>query len=163
MQVRIFKNRAFAADNVILFLISIAFVPMFLFASLYSQISLGDDASSAGLYIGTFFFGFVIAAQWGGSILDKRGAKAAVVPGCVDRGGRLLPLGAARCPTSTTASAGWWRIVVAGVGTGLILGPVSTDALNRAPGDQLRRGDGDHADGPQPRREPRPRRCSARC
>ena len=30
-------------------------------------------------------------------------------------------------------SAGWWRIAVAGAGTGLVLGPVSTDALNRAP------------------------------
>jgi hypothetical protein len=29
---------------------------------------------------------------------------------------------------------GWWRVVLAGAGTGLILGPVSTDALNRAPG-----------------------------
>ena len=40
IQVRIFSNRAFAADNLVLFLISIAFVPMFLFASMYSQISL---------------------------------------------------------------------------------------------------------------------------
>ena len=73
MQVRIFSNRAFAADNAILFLISIAFVPMFLFASIYSQISLGDDASNAGLYIGMFFVGYVIAAQWGGAILDTAG------------------------------------------------------------------------------------------
>lgn len=132
MQVRIFANRAFTADNVILFLISIAFVPMFLFASMYSQISLGDDASNAGLYIGTFFFGFVIAAQWGGSILDKRGAKAAVVPGCAIAAvgfylwGNQMP--------DLDYSAGWWRIAVAGAGTGLILGPISTDALNRSPG-----------------------------
>jgi hypothetical protein len=29
---------------------------------------------------------------------------------------------------------GWWRVALAGAGTGLILGPISTDALNRAPG-----------------------------
>ena len=132
MQVRIFKNRAFAADNAILFLISIAFVPMFLFASLYSQISLGDDASNAGLYIGTFFFGYVIAAQWGGRILDARGAKAAVVPGCVIAAVGFYLWGS-QMP-DLDYSAGWWRLVVAGVGTGLVLGPVSTDALNRAPG-----------------------------
>ncbi len=132
LQLRIFANRAFAADNAILFLISIAFVPMFLFASLYSQISLGDDASQAGLYIGTFFFGFVVAAQWGGRILDAQGAKAAVVPGCAIAAvgfylwGEQMP--------DLDYSAGWWRIVVAGVGTGLILGPVSTDALNRVAG-----------------------------
>ena len=132
MQVRIFRNRAFAADNVILFLISIAFVPMFLFASLYSQISLGDDASNAGLYIGTFFFGFVIAAQVGGNILDSRGAKAAVVPGCVIAAVGFYLWGT-QMP-DLDYSAGWWRIAIAGAGTGLILGPVSTDALNRAPG-----------------------------
>jgi fucose permease len=99
---------------------------------MYSQISLGDDASNAGLYIGTFFFGYVVAAQWGGSILDKQGAKAAVVPGCAIAAvgfylwGNQMP--------DLDYSSGWWRIVVAGVGTGLILGPISTDALNRSPG-----------------------------
>ena len=34
VNVRFFENRAFAADNAVLFLVSIAFVPMFLFASL---------------------------------------------------------------------------------------------------------------------------------
>ena len=82
MQVRIFANKAFAADNIVLFLISIAFVPMFLFASMYSQISLGFDPSNAGLYIGIFFAGFVIAAQWGGRMLDRGGARAPVVLGC---------------------------------------------------------------------------------
>ncbi len=132
MQLRIFKNKAFAADNIILFLISIAFVPMFLFASLYSQISLGDDASNAGLYIGTFFIGFVIAAQRGGAILDKQGAKPTAALGCA-----LAAVGfflwASQMP-DIDYSGGWWRIVMAGAGTGLILGPVSTDALNRVPG-----------------------------
>ena len=27
----------------------------------------------------------------------------------------------------------WWRLVIAGAGLGLVLGPISTDALNRAP------------------------------
>ncbi len=132
MNVRYFANRAFAADNAILFLISIAFVPMFLFASMYSQISLGDDASNAGLYIGTFFFGYVIAAQWGGAILDKRGAKPASLLGCAAAAVGFY-LWAQQMP-DLDYSAGWWRIVVAGVGTGLILGPISTDALNRVPG-----------------------------
>jgi EmrB/QacA subfamily drug resistance transporter len=132
MNVRYFANRAFATDNAVLFLISIAFVPMFLFASMYSQISLGDDASNAGLYIGTFFFGYVIAAQWGGAILDKRGAKIASTLGCAIAAVGFY-LWAQQMP-DLDYSAGWWRIAVAGVGTGLILGPISTDALNRVPG-----------------------------
>ena len=43
--------------------------------------SLGETASNAGIYILYFFIGFVIAAQIGGRILDRRGARPAVVCG----------------------------------------------------------------------------------
>ncbi|UJA19201.1 MFS transporter [Thermoleophilia bacterium SCSIO 60948] len=132
MQVRIFRGRGFAADAAILFFISIAFVPMFLFASMYSQISLGEDASNAGLYIGTFFFGFVIAAQWGGRILDARGAKPAAILGTAV-GAVGFYLWAKSMPAADYDDQ-WWRLIVAGAGTGLVFGPISTDALNRAPG-----------------------------
>jgi EmrB/QacA subfamily drug resistance transporter len=134
MQVRIFANKAFAADNLILFLISIAFVPMFLFASMYSQISLGFSASNAGLYIGIFFGGYVIAAQWGGRILDKVGARPSVLVGCALAAvgfvlwGRSMP-----DLVSGEDWNQWWRIMIAGAGTGFVLGPITTDALNRAP------------------------------
>lgn len=134
MQMHFFANRAFAVDNVILLLISIAFVPMFLFASLYSQISLGDTASQAGLYLGTFFIGFVISAQRGGAVLDKRGAKAAVVPGCIIATVGFYLWANTMPDVAYSDGGGWWRVVLAGVGTGMILGPVSTDALNRVPG-----------------------------
>lgn len=134
IQLRIFADKAFAADNAVLFLISIAFVPMFLFASMYAQISLGFDASNAGLYIGIFFGGFILAAQWGGRILDRAGARPSVVAGCA-----IAAVGFYLWADSMTDLASaeewnqWWRIAIAGAGTGLILGPVNTDALNRAP------------------------------
>ncbi len=133
MQMRFFGDRAFAVDNAILFLISIAFVPMFLFASLYSQIALGDDASQAGLYIGMFFLGFVVSAQRGGAILDRQGAKRAVVPGCVIAAVGFYLWARTMPDIGYSDGGGWWRVVLAGVGTGMILGPVSTDALNRVP------------------------------
>lgn len=133
-QLRIFANKAFAADNLVLFLISIAFVPMFLFASMYSQISLGFDASNAGLYIGIFFGGFVIASQWGGRILDKTGARPAVVAGCAIAAVGFYLWGDSMTDLESAKEWNqWWRIMIAGAGTGLILGPVTTDALNRAP------------------------------
>ena len=134
MQIRYFKNRAFATDNAILFLISIAFVPMFLFASLYSQISLGDSAGAAGLYIGMFFFGYVIAAQRGGAILDKSGVKPTAALGCALAAVGFYLWGESMTDIAYADGGGWWRVIMAGAGTGLILGPVSTDALNRVPG-----------------------------
>jgi len=133
IRVSIFKQRAFAADNMVLFLLSIAFVPLFFFASMYAQISLGNDASNAGLYLVIFFGGFAVASQWGGRILDARGAKPSVLIGCV-----LAAIGFflwAQQMTDLSAGTGgqWIYMVMAGAGVGLILGPVSTDAVNRAP------------------------------
>jgi MFS family permease len=67
VQIRTFADRAFAADNAILFLLMIPFVPLFFFASMYAQISLGESASETGLYLLIFFAGFAVASQWGGS------------------------------------------------------------------------------------------------
>ncbi len=131
MRIEVFKNRGFAADNAVLFLLSIAFVPLFFFSSLYAQIVLGDDASGAGLYLLVWFGGFAAGAQWGGRILDARGARASVIPGCA--------LGAvglflwARSLTDFDLGDQWIWIVMSGAGIGLIVGPASTDALNRAP------------------------------
>jgi hypothetical protein len=67
----------------------------------------------------------------GGRLLDSRGARSAVVPGCL-----LAAIGFAlwawRLPDQDLGNQ-WPFIVLAGAGIGLILGPVSTDAVNRAP------------------------------
>ncbi len=51
LQLRIFRQRAFAVDNAVLGLMSVVFVPFFFFASVYSQVSLGKSSSNAGVYI----------------------------------------------------------------------------------------------------------------
>jgi MFS family permease len=79
----VFRDRGFSAANGVLFLLMLVFIPVFFFASLYAQISLGEDASSAGLFLLVFFAGFGVAAQWGGCIYDARGVRATVLPGCV--------------------------------------------------------------------------------
>jgi EmrB/QacA subfamily drug resistance transporter len=131
IQLRIFQQRAFAADSVVLFLISAVFVPLFFFASVYAQASLGEDASSAGVFLLYFFLGFATAAQLGGRILDERGAKPAVVIGCLVAAVGFA-LWAAQLP-DLSLSGQWYFLVLAGAGMGLVLGPVSTDAVNRAP------------------------------
>lgn len=131
LRLRIFANRAFAADNAILFLLMICFVPLFFFGSTYAQISLGDDPSQAGGFLLTFFIGFAIASQIGGRVLDRVGARPTVIVGCAVAAagfflwGRELP--------GLDYGEQWYWIIVAGAGAGLILGPANTDAVNRAP------------------------------
>ncbi len=130
IRVRIFSGRAFAVDNLSLFFVSAAFVPVFFFISLYAQISLGYNASESGLFLMWFFLGFVVAAQIGGRILDTRGVKITLIVGCaVAAAGFVLW---ARATPKLDAGAITPYIVMTGAGIGLMFGPTNTDAVNRA-------------------------------
>jgi MFS family permease len=130
MRVSIFRIRPFLIQNIVLGIAMLAFVPVFFFASEYAQISLGDSASGAGLFILTFFVGFVVAAQIGGRMLDRSGAKRPVVLGCAPAAvGFALWAGKV---TGLKFGPQEWSIILAGAGMGLMLGPASTDAANRA-------------------------------
>src|SRR6201995_1917874 len=131
IRLQIFRDRGFSAETAILGMISVAFVPFFFFASEYAQVSLGENSSHAGIYILYFFIGFVILAQVGGRILDRRGAKPAVVGGCA-----LAAVGfylLAGKMTELSLSHQRLYIMPAAGGLALMLGTASTDAVNRAP------------------------------
>ncbi|HUB75254.1 MAG TPA: MFS transporter [Solirubrobacteraceae bacterium] len=130
IQVSILRVRAFLVENLVLAISMLVFIPVFFFASEYAQIALGETPSQAGVYLLWFFIGFVVAAQVGGRMLDRIGAKRPVVLGC------------------TLAAVGFWLwagkvtglsfgsqqvdVIIAGAGMGLMLGPANTDAVNRA-------------------------------
>jgi len=130
INVRIFGNRTFAVENAILGIASMAFIPVFFFASLYGQIALAEKATNASLVLLYFFLGFVVAAQIGGRMLDRIGAKRPVVLGCA-----LAAVGfglwASKVTTLHTGSQTIW-IIMAGAGMGFMLGQANTDAINRA-------------------------------
>ncbi|HEX3593377.1 MAG TPA: MFS transporter [Pseudonocardiaceae bacterium] len=132
IKVRIFGDRAFVVDNLALFFSMVAFVPVFFFASVYSQVSLHYNANEAGLYLLLFFAGFAPASQLGGRMLDRGGARRPMVLGSA-----LATVGFALWASSIThlsLSSQWVYIVLSGAGIGLLLGPASTDAVNRAIG-----------------------------
>jgi MFS family permease len=128
--VRIFENRTFLVENVILGIAMMAFIPVFFFAAIYGQIALDEKATESSLLILYFFLGFVVCAQIGGRMLDRIGAKRPVVLGCA-----LAAVGfglwAGRA-TSLHVGAQVIYIVMAGAGMGLMLGQANTDAINRA-------------------------------
>jgi EmrB/QacA subfamily drug resistance transporter len=130
VQLSIFRIRAFLVENLVLAVSMTVFIPVFFFASEYAQIALGKSPSEAGLYILYFFIGFVIAAQIGGRMLDRGGAKRPVVLGCVIAavgfwlwGGKV---------TGLSFGSQQIYIIIAGAGMGMMLGPANTDAVNRA-------------------------------
>ncbi len=130
IEVSIFKIRPFLVENIVLGIAMLVFIPVFFFASEYAQIALGKTPSNAGVYILYFFIGFVIAAQVGGRMLDRIGAKRPVVLGCaISAVGFYLWAGKV---TGLDFNTQQWYIIIAGAGMGMMLGPASTDAVNRA-------------------------------
>jgi EmrB/QacA subfamily drug resistance transporter len=130
IQVGIFRIRAFLVENLVLAIAMVVFIPVFFFASEYAQLALGKSPSAAGLYLLYFFVGFVVAAQVGGRMLDRGGAKRPVVLGCT-----LAAVGFylwAGKVTGLDFGSQQVDIVIAGAGMGLMLGPANTDAVNRA-------------------------------
>ena len=130
IEVRIFENKPFRVENIVLGLSTLVFIPTFFFASEYAEISLAKSASSASLVLLYFFLGFVVAAQIGGRMLDRVGAKRPVVLGCA-----LAAVGYALWAgkvTDLSLGSQVWYVVLAGAGMGFMLGPASTDAVNRA-------------------------------
>jgi EmrB/QacA subfamily drug resistance transporter len=130
IEVSIFRIRPFLVENLVLGITMLVFIPVFFFASEYAQISLAKTPSEAGLVLLYFFIGFVVAAQIGGRMLDRVGAKRPVVIGCVLGavgfwlwGGKV---------TRLDFSSQEIDIILAGAGMGFMLGPASTDAVNRA-------------------------------
>jgi len=130
ISVDIFRIRPFLVENMVLAVTMLVFVPVFFFASEYAQIGLGETPSEAGLFLLYFFIGFVIAAQIGGRMLDRVGAKRPVVLGCT-LGAVGFWLWAGKV-TELSLHSQKWDIIIAGAGMGAMLGPASTDAVNRA-------------------------------
>lgn len=132
IDLRVFRDKAFTVDAVVLFFSMLAFVPLFFFASVYSQVSLSASPNQAALFLLYFFAGFAIASQWGGRILDKQGARPALKMGTVV-GTVGFALWAGKL-TDLSMHDQWPYAALAGAGIGFILAPASTDAVNRAIG-----------------------------
>ena len=157
LDLRIFRDRGFAVENVVLATMSIVFVPFFFFASVYAQAALGENASNAGFYIMYFFLGFVITAQIGGRVLDKRGARPSVILGCaLSAVGFYLLAGKL---TDLSFSAQIPYLMLAGGGVGLDPRAVEHRRAQPRAELELQRGHRHHPDVAQLRREPRARRA----
>ncbi|MFE7931554.1 MFS transporter [Streptomyces sp. NPDC057456] len=130
VKLAVFRDRAFVADGLVLFFSMLAFVPLFFFASVYAQVSLSASPNQAALYLLYVFAGFALASQWGGRILDKRGARPTMKIGCVV-GAVGFALWAGKL-TDLSMHDQWPYAALAGAGIGFILAPASTDAVNRA-------------------------------
>ena len=130
IQVKMFAIRAFLVENIVLFVSMACFLPIFFFASVYSQGALAFGPNKAGLYLLFFFFGFAPGVQVGGRVLDRKGAKQVVVIGCA-----VAAVGFALWANQVIhlrLASQWYFVLLSGFGLGLMIGPANTDAINQA-------------------------------
>ncbi|GAB3590248.1 MFS transporter [Angustibacter peucedani] len=127
VDLRAYRDRAFAVDNVVLFGAMVVFIPLFLVTSEYGQIALGRTPAQASLLLLYFFAGFVVAAQVGGRMLDRGGVRRPVVLGSVLAAVGLH--GWAAHVTTLAVGPQVAFIVLVGAGLGLVIGQANTDAL----------------------------------
>lgn len=136
MDITRFKSRPFNLSVLAILFSAMAFVPIFFFLSVYSQVSLGLSVNSSGLLLLEFFLGFMIAARIGGSIFDKHGAKLPLIIG-----GAVGAIGFAWWSTKLEIltngaafldSPQFWPTVVAGAGLGFMFSAAATDVANRS-------------------------------
>lgn len=135
IRVRFFAIRSFAAQNLVLFFASVAFVPVFFFASVYTQVSLGWSAVATSLYLLVFYVGFAPGTILAGRLLDRGHARRAAVWGAA-LGAVGFFAWAARLPGLTERTQ-WPWIVLAGLGLGMVLSASNTDALNQVPAEHF--------------------------
>lgn len=137
LRITAFKERAFSLSTLAVLFSSMAFVPLFFFLSVYSQISLGLDVTNSALPLFEFFIGFLIASRIGGGIFDKRGAKIPfIIGGAVSTAGFIWwasKLTDLNDGGAFLSSPQFWPTVIAGAGIGFMFSAAATDIANRSP------------------------------
>ena len=130
IRLSVFRSRGFSTDSGVLFFAMIAFVPVSYFLSVYAQTSLGQTPVQTSQLMLCFFAGYFVAAQVGGRVFDARGVRPTMLLGCLV--GIAGFVWWATQVTTLTPQAQLWPMAVAGAGLGMLIGPVSADAVSRA-------------------------------
>ncbi|MCI0482312.1 MAG: MFS transporter, partial [Candidatus Dadabacteria bacterium] len=130
IQLRLFRNPAFAMDCVLLFCIQFAMISLIVFGAIYLQKNLGFTPLEAGLGIMPIIFSVVIMSQVSGRLFDRVGVKVPALTGAfLIAAGFFLQAPFLEGGDFIKILPG---MMVLGLGIGMVMVPTSTDALNRA-------------------------------
>ncbi|MTD15998.1 DHA2 family efflux MFS transporter permease subunit [Nakamurella sp. YIM 132087] len=130
MQLRLFADRGFTGDAVVMALVQFGLLGMVLYSSVYLQGVLGISPAQAGVAVLPLIIPLTVAAQIGGRWFDRAGVRAPALTGLL-----VCAAGAVLWTLALPTLTYGWQIpgmVVMGLGLGLTLSPTNTDALARA-------------------------------
>jgi EmrB/QacA subfamily drug resistance transporter len=129
VDVRLFAQRAFLGDTLVLFATQFGMLAMTLYSSLYIQNLLGYSPAKAGLASLSMIVPLMIGAQIAGRWYDRVGIRPSLLTGMV-----ITTVGAAVWTLALPDIAYLSKVpgmVLVGFGLGLAFSPLNTDALGR--------------------------------
>jgi MFS family permease len=130
----LFRMRSFSFGSAMITLFFAGMTPLFLVFTLYLQTGLGYSALAAGLAITPFALGSAVAAAVGGRIVDRYGRRLVVVGLVLMAAGFAGTLLAVHLvPEHGTGRATVLPLVVAGLGSGLVISPNQAITLSEVP------------------------------
>ena len=131
IHLRLFADRGFTGDAVVMGLVQFGLLGIVLYSSIYLQELLGFGPMAAGLAALPLILPLTVGAQIGGRWFDRAGVRASVLAGLA-----LCTVGIVAWLVALPALSYAWQIpgmLLVGVGLGLTLSPTNTDALGRVP------------------------------
>ena len=129
LAVRLFGERGFLGDGIVLFCMQFAMTGQVIFMSAYFQVGLGFPPARAGAALMPMLLPVLVVVHVAGRMYDRRGARAPVLLGTA-----LASIGLAI--EAAAVPGGSYPLVavgmaIFGLGIGFVMSPTSTDALSR--------------------------------
>jgi EmrB/QacA subfamily drug resistance transporter len=131
VELRLFRGRAFAGDNAILFCVQLAMIASTTFSAIYLQTVLGFSPIEAGVALVPLILPILIVKGYVGRLFDRVGVRPPVRVGTVMVAISFLVLAPAIAAESFALMLP--GLVLQGFGIAFVMSPSNTDALSRAP------------------------------
>ncbi len=130
-QLRLFRNRTYAAGNFIGLVINFGLIGVIFLLVLYLQIVLGFSAIKAGVSILPLPLGIILVAPFAGRLTDKIGGRWILFFGT------LISAAGVFLMSDLSSVTNWQQLVlplaVTGIGMGMVMAPVTTVVMGATP------------------------------
>lgn len=132
LNVKWFRNRAFAGSTAIAFTSYFSIFSIFFFVALYLEVIASVSPYTLALDFLPLLGGMVVASLFAGRWVGRVGSRVPMTVGCLIAGVGVLLTDAVITPHAGLATVGW-TMGLAGIGFGIIVVPINATALISIP------------------------------